>query len=270
MTQSPYTPYIAHKGNSPLVISAPHIGLNVPDDIFSRLNTQGQNLTETDFNVHRLYDFAQNLGASTLWAEYSRYVIDLNRDPDSAPLYPGQFETGLCPLSDFDAHPLYQLGCEPDQDEINDRRIRFWQPYHNRLESLLLEAQQTHGYALLIDAHSIRPVIPSLFEGRLPDLNFGTHIGKSCGSFINDAISHFMEKTPEFSSVLNGRFKGGYTTRHYGRPHEHIHAVQIEIVQDIYLDMNNPRSFDPIRAQDLSQALNTLIASLLSTLKSVY
>lgn len=261
-------PFISHQGTSPLVIAAPHVGTYLPPDIATRLNETGLAINETDFNVHRLFDFAQTEGASTLWATHSRYVIDLNRAPDSSPLYPGRFETPLCPLTDFDLNPIYKAGEEPDQAEINLRRQQLWWPYHAELERLLEAAREQHGFALLIDAHSIRPEIPTLFEGRLPDLSFGTDGGLTVSPALKLKLQDFLVISP-FSAVLDGRFKGGYTTRAHGRPEDDIHAVQIEVVQEVYLDMAAPQIFDKDRAQPLIESLTALIRALLLAAKRV-
>jgi len=254
------------EGTSPLVIAAPHVGTYIPPDIAARLNDTGRAVRETDFHVHRLFDFARELGATTLWATHSRYVVDLNRDPAGASLYPGKFETGLCPVSDFDRNPIYPEGYEPDAAEIESRRDIYWRPYHDRLKSALETTAARHGKALLIDAHSIRAVIPSLFEGRLPDLNFGTDNGATLRGNTLKALQDWRTKTETYSHVLDGRFKGGYTTRHYGALSEQIQALQIEIVQDTYLDSTSPHLYDAGIAAPLSQTLRPLVESLVAAL----
>ena len=251
-------------GRSPLVIAAPHVGTFVPADIAARLNATGLEVGETDYHVHRLFDFAHELGATTLWATHSRYVADLNRDPDSQALYPGKFETAMCPLSDFDKNDLYQAGYAPDATEIARRRDTYWKPYHAQLRAALDAARAQHGHALLIDAHSIRPSIPSLFDGRLPDLNFGSHDGRAMATAMRETVRHWGEGQDAYSFVIDGRFKGGYTTRHYGRPQSGIHALQIEIVQDRYLNMAAPHLYDEAIAAPLSRALRPLVERLLA------
>lgn len=253
------------EGPGPLVISAPHVGTYIPADIAEGLNETGLSVRETDFHVHRVFEFARQLDASTLFATHSRFVIDLNRAPDGANLYPGQFETGLCPASDFDQTPIY-LGVCPDADEVKRRRETYWLPYHQQLRRLLDAAVARHGYALLIDAHSIRPLIPSLFTGRLPDLNFGLNNGRSASKGLAQAIDHWGSTQDRYSFVIDGRFKGGYTTRYYGEPDRNIHAIQIEIVQDIYLNMATPHLYDARLSAPLSHALKPLVESLLQAL----
>jgi N-formylglutamate deformylase len=259
-------PFEFHAGEGPLVVAAPHVGTYVPPHVGARMNDVGLRVGETDFHVHRLFDFACELNASTLFATHSRYVIDLNRAPDDARLYPGRFETGLCPLSDFDRHPIYREGLEPDAAEIALRREHYWRPYHDQMRARLDAIKARHGFALLIDAHSIRPQIPDLFTGQLPDLNFGTDSGRTLPPRLVAALNTWRENQTDWSHVLDGRFTGGYTTRHYGQPQDHIFALQIEIVQDAYLDLKQPRLYDAAIAQPLSLALRALTEALLRAL----
>ena len=255
-----------HPGRSPLVIAAPHVGTYIPPDIARNLTATGLAVGETDHHVQRLFDFARDLDATTLWATHSRYVVDLNRDPQSRALYPGRFETPLCPLSDFDRNDLYRDGRAPDDAEISRRREAYWAPYHAQLRAALDAARARHGHALLIDAHSIRPSIPSLFDGRLPDLNFGSNDGLTLSSALRETVRHWGEGQSGWSFVIDGRFKGGFTTRHYGRPEAGIHALQIEIVQDRYLNMSAPHLYDEAIAAPLSRALRPLVERLLAAL----
>lgn len=259
-------PFDFHAGDSALVVSAPHVGTFLPPDIAEGMNETGLAVRETDFHVHRLFDFARELGASTLFATHSRYVIDLNRDPQGGHLYPGRFETGLCPLSDFDRNPLYHATREPTEIDVQHRLERFWQPYHAQLRKLLDRTVERHGRALLIDAHSIRGVIPSLFDGRLPDLNFGTNSGKTLGPKLIEILERWRASCTDYSHILDGRFKGGFTTRHYGNPAGNIHALQIEIVQDTYLDTRQPHLYDAGLAVPLSLTLRPLVEALLAAL----
>lgn len=254
-------------GAGPLIVAAPHVGTHVPPDIALKMNALGQSVGETDYHVHRLFDFAKDLGATTLWATHSRYVVDLNRAPDGEKLYPGRFETPICPLSDFDRQPLYDQGNGPNDAEISRRVAAYWQPYHDQLRQALDAARARHGFAVLIDAHSIRPAIPALFDGRLPDLNFGLNDGRSSAPAIRDVIQTWAERQTTYSHVIDGRFKGGYTTRHYGRPDIGIHAVQIEIVQDTYLNMEAPHLYDGAVAAPLSRALRPLVERLLAAVQ---
>ena len=270
MSNLPHTdevsPFAYSPGDSPLVIAAPHVGTHIPPDIAAKMNATGLAVRETDFHVHRLFDFARDLGATTLFAIHSRYVIDLNRDPEGQNLYPGKFETGLCPVSDFDRNPIYPEGHNPCAAEIEFRRETYWQPYHQQLRQALDAAVARHGKVLLIDAHSIRGVIPSLFDGRLTDLNFGTNSGQTLPSRLLTVLEKERAAITGYSHVLDGRFKGGYTTRHYGRPENGVNALQIEIVQDTYLDSSTPHLYDAAIAAPLSHTLRPLVEALLKAL----
>src|SRR6185295_2029969 len=176
------------------------------------------------------------LGGARIITKNSRYVIDLNRPPDSAPLYPGAANTGLCPTEQFDGQPLYKSGETPADSDVQDRLQRYWRPYHERLATELQSLHARHGVALLFEAHTIRSRVPRLFDGRLPDINLGTADGKSCASDLAALLIETAGEAVNYSSVLNGRFKGGYITRHYGRPTEGVHAVQLELTQCSYMD----------------------------------
>ncbi len=227
--------YHSAEGSSPFVISFPHVGTGIPAEIAGTLTEAARLVPDTDWHVERLYDFAHGKGASLVQATLSRYVIDLNRPPDDASLYPGQTTTGLCPTETFDGLPLYREE-GPDVAETERRRRRYWQPYHDELERLLARAVAMHGHATLLDAHSIASEVPRLFAGRLPDVNVGTFNGQSCAASLSDGIVGVLRAQSRFTHVLNGRFKGGYITRHYGRPLTGVHAVQLELGQSAYLD----------------------------------
>ena len=198
-----------------------------------RMNANALSLPDTDWHVTRLYEFAKDLGASVISARYSRYVVDLNRSADDENLYANQVATGLCPTKTFAGDPLYTIG---ESINTGERLRNYWQPYHDELRTTLAELRERFGYALLWDAHSIRSEVPRLFEGQLPDLNFGTNSGASCAASIEQALREAMKKSEAYSCVLNGRFKGGYITRRYGAPLHNIHAVQLEIAQHCYMN----------------------------------
>ena len=226
--------YHFHAGNSPLLISIPHAGTALPKEIACNMTAQGLQLPDVDWHLPMLYDIAQANGASILSAEYARYVIDLNRPPEDTSLYPGQDTTGLCPIDTFSKEPIYLQGKAPNQREIQNRITQFWRPYHNKLALELSRIRAIHGIALLWDAHSIASHVPRFFDGKLPDLNFGTADLQSCDPSLQQAIAETLEKSnpaKAYSHVFNGRFKGGYITRHYGMPAINIHAIQLEMSQ---------------------------------------
>ncbi len=248
------------RGELPLIVSLPHVGTQLPADIAAQLNAAGRRLIDTDWHVDRLYAFAREAGASWVQARYSRYVIDLNRAPDDQSLYPGQATTPLCPSTSFAGEPLYS-GAGPSAQEIRRRRQRYWLPYHAALKDLIADARVRFGYALLLDAHSIRSEIPRLFAGRLPDVNVGTHGGRSCAPVLAARVLGVLERQSRFSHVLNGRFQGGYITRASGDPAANVHAIQIELAQAAYMDEDGA-GYDPQRALPLQSLVRQLVAAI--------
>ena len=251
-------------GSAPLVVSVPHAGTVLPAPIAACLTPAARALPDTDWYVPRLYEFCTSLGASMIVATHSRYVVDLNRPPDGAPLYPGMRETSVCPVETFDGQPLYAPGEEPDAARIGVRIRRYWQPYHERLAAMVQATLARHGRCLLWDAHSIRSEVPALFDGRLPDLNIGTADGRSCHATTVQLIDAQLRGQHRFTHVIDGRFKGGYITRHYGQPPAGVEAVQLEIAQSAYLRDETRPAFDPAIATPLIERLQTLLAALLA------
>ena len=249
------------KGRLPLLVSMPHTGTNLPEDIRACMTPEGQEVPDTDWHIDRLYDFARTVGASVLTPLYSRYVVDLNRPADDRDLYPGQVKTGLCPVETFSGAKIYLPGMEPDQAEHRRRVDTYWTPYHDALQQELARLKKEHGYAVLYDAHSIRSEVPRLFKGRLPDLNLGTNNGQSCADSIAwEALKAATESG--YSSILNARFVGGYITRHYGDPDNNIHAIQMELAQVNYMDENSPFTYDAAKARPLQKALAAVLKAI--------
>ncbi len=222
-------------GDSPLLISVPHDGRKLPEDIEAAMTPAGRELPDTDWHVARLYEFARELGASLLVAEYSRYVVDLNRPPDDGSLYPGQLKTGICPAETFAGDALYEDAAAITDEERERRIAAFWRPYHDKLQTSLDELRRHHGRALLWDAHSIPSRVPRLFDGELPALNIGTNDGRSCPRDVEQAVADVARES-RYSTVVNARFKGGYITRHYGEPEADCYAIQLEMAQRCYMD----------------------------------
>lgn len=227
------------RGDSPLVLGLPHTGVDVPRNVWDGLNDTGRALADTDWHIHRLYDGLVE-GVSSVRTKLHRYVIDVNRDPAGTSLYPGQNTTGLCPTSDFDGQPIYREGCAPDEAETARRLAVYHTPYHHALAAELVRVRDLHGFVVLYDCHSIRADIPFLFEGRLPDFNVGTNLGATCDPVIERLVNACCEQAAGYSSILNGRFKGGWTTRHYGHPAEGVHVIQMELAQSAYLTAEAP------------------------------
>jgi len=244
------------EGRAPLLVSMPHTGTFIPEWLAPRLSPAARALPDTDWHLERLYDFLEELGASVLVATHSRYVVDLNRPPDNANLYPGQDTTGIVPLDTFHSEPIYLPGFPPSQEEAAERIRVYWRPYHERLRQALAAIKAKHGYALLWDAHSIFSVLPRFFRGTLPDLNLGTADGKSCARGIGEALAKSVEC---YSVALNGRFKGGYITREYGDPAAGVHAVQLELSEATYMHESPPYGFREELARDLRPQLRTLL-----------
>ena len=232
------TPVQVHQGDSPVILGLPHTGTHVPPGLWKRLNPLGQTLADTDWHIERLYDGLLP-GATTVRATFHRYVIDANRPPDGASLYPGQNTTGLCPVTDFDGRDIWLPGEAPEADEVEDRRTRFHAPYHAALAEQVARVHARHGYAVLYDCHSIRSRIPFLFDGELPVFNIGTLNNTTCGGWVQEIVERHCRTSGEFTAV-NSRFKGGWTTRHYGRPADGIHAIQMELAQRAYLAAESP------------------------------
>lgn len=248
-------------GQSPLIISAPHSGTYVPDEILFTFTEEAKELPDTDWYVDRLYkDYATAEGATFLRANYSRYVIDLNRPPNNEALYPGQAKIPLCPDITFKEDPIYREGLAPDDEEIKRRLRKFWTPYHRELAAQIERVKAQHGYAILLDAHSIEQGLSLLFEGELPDLNLGTANGESCGKALEQAAMNALEHA-NYSTVLNGRFIGGYITRHHGDPANNVHALQMEIVRSLYMDEEGV-VYRPDHAAYLIEILESMLNAL--------
>jgi len=250
------------RGDSPLIVDVPHAGTHIPDAIAFRLTDTARSGPDTDWHVDRLYGFARETAATMLVATHSRYVVDLNRDPTGAALYPGADNTELCPTRTFASESIYRDGETPSTREIAARRSVFFEPYHATLAAEIERVRAQHGYAILLDAHSIRSKVPRFFDGRLPDLNLGTARGASCAENVERLAIDVLAAARAFSHVANGRFTGGYVTRHYGRPAVGIHALQLEMAQSCYMDEAPPFGYDPARAAPLIEVLERLVIAL--------
>jgi len=256
------TPVEVIPGDSPVILGQPHVGTFVPGDIRAALNPRGRELADTDWHVDRLYDGLLP-GATVVRATFHRYVIDANRGPDDASLYPGQNTTGLVPLTDFDGAPIWSR--PPGPDEVAARLAAFHAPYHAALAAEIERVRARHGIAILWDCHSIRSRIPFLFDGVLPDINIGTSLGASCDPRLEAAVLRIAQGSG-LTHVLNGRFRGGWTTRHYGRPETGIHAIQMEVAQSAYLEAEAP-PWEP--GGPRRTALRTTLAAMLSEINAL-
>jgi N-formylglutamate deformylase len=251
------------QGHGPIILGLPHTGTYFPDDIRTCLNVRGQELADTDWHIEKLYE-ALLPGVTTVRATFHRYVIDANRDPSGASLYPGQNTTGLVPLTDFDGHAIWTL--LPDGADTERRRLLYHAPYHAALAAEMERVHAEHGVAILYDCHSIRSRIPFLFDGVLPDFNIGTNNGTTCAAVIETSVLDICSAAEGFSSILNGRFKGGWTTRHYGQPDKNWHAIQMELAQSTYLNAETaPWNYD----EKKSALVRVHLTKILSTLATV-
>ena len=259
--QSPYT-FLAN--DSPLIISIPHMGTEIPSYIAQTLTPVGQQLADTDWHLDQLYDFADELNASVLMAKYSRYVVDLNRSANDESLYPGQTVTGLFPQLTFRGERI----CESDAPNDHERQQRlknFWQPYHDKLKLEIDRLKNKHGKVLVWEAHSIASVLPRLFEGQLPDLNIGTNSGLTASGGVVEAIEKTLKGCP-FKLVVNDRFKGGYITRSLGDPSQGVHVVQLEMCQSTYMNESYPFEYRSDLANQVKPYLRNMIQSALDAL----
>ncbi|MGI9220002.1 MAG: N-formylglutamate deformylase [Woeseiaceae bacterium] len=243
-----------HEGSTPLLVSVPHDGWQIPMDIVQHMSEAGRAIADTDWHVSELYEFVKETGASLISANFSRYVVDLNRPADDTQLYENQGTPGLCPEQTFAGADIYLEPIEIDKDE---RVAMYWQPYHDRIAESLSQLHEKHGYALLWDAHSIPSTVPSLFDGELPVLNIGTYDGRSCAQALSDAVMSAAEAS-EHDAVLNGRFKGGHITRRYGDPESGVHALQLELAQRAYMD-ERTLEYDRAKAVELRATLKAML-----------
>lgn len=254
------TPVELVEGDGPVILGLPHTGTFLPEEIRARLNPRGQELADTDWHIHDLYAGLLP-GATTVRATFHRYVIDANRGPEDESLYPGQNTTGLVPKTDFDGEPIWAGA--PDAAEVAERLARYHAPYHAALAAQIARVKARHGVAILYDCHSIRSHIPFLFEGTLPDFNIGTAGGTSCAPQIEAATRAVCAAAEGFSHVVNGRFRGGWTTRHYGKPETGVHAIQMELAQSTHLTAEAaPWSLSAEKAARLRPHLAEILARL--------
>jgi N-formylglutamate deformylase len=260
--------YKLKRGTSPVILGLPHTGTALPDSVAARLNENGRKLADTDWHIEHLFEGLLP-GASVVRALFHRYVIDANRDPEGKSLYPGQNTTGLVPDTDFDGAPIWLDGAAPHGAEVERRRSAFHEPYHEALAAEIERMKALHGVVILLDCHSIRSHIPFLFEGKLPDLNIGTNGGVTCAPAVERAVVDIAGRSA-FTFVLNGRFKGGWTTRHYGRPRERVHAIQLEIAQSAYLATEAaPFAYCEDKAAVLRDTLRAMLTELEVVAKSL-
>lgn len=262
--------FLLNTGTSPLLVSMPHLGTEIPDELKSVYVPRALQVEDADWHLDKLYNCLPALGATVLRPRVARYVIDLNRPPSDEPMYPGASNTELCPTRFFNGDPLYRDASAPAPQEKQRRRETYWQPYHDALAAEVERIRAEHGYVVLWDAHSIRSHIPWLFEGVLPDLNIGTAGGTSAHASIEQAVAKAAAKFGDVSHVVNGRFKGGYITRHYGDPGSHVHAVQLEMCQHLYMSEEPPYAYDNAHASGVQPVLREMVSAALDAARALY
>lgn len=255
--------YALTRGNAPLIVSFPHAGTEIPDEIAGRMTPEALQRADVDWHLPQLYAFAAGLGATLIAARFARHVVDLNRPPEDTSLYPGQDVTGLLPLDTFRKEPLYLPGQGPRDGEAAQRVERYWRPYHEALRAELDRLRAVHGSVVLWDAHSIASVMPRFFDGKLPDLNLGTADGRSCAPAMQAAAQAVMASQSAFTHISNGRFKGGHITRHYGAPGAGVHALQLEMCQSTYMDETAPFGYRPDLAARVQPLLQRMLNAVL-------
>ncbi len=255
--------YTLHRGSAPLLVSVPHAGTAMAPDQQPRYVARALQVEDTDWFLDRLYAFATGLGASLIVPQYSRYLIDLNRPRENTPMYAGQNNTELCPTRFFTGEPLYREGLAPDEAEIGRRVATYWQPYHTALHDELQRLHAQHGHAVLFDGHSIRSELPWLFTGTLAHLNLGTVDGSSCAPALRDALAGVLAAQSRYTHGVDGRFKGGHITRHFGRPQAGMHAMQLEMCWRAYMDEARPGRWHDERAAEVTPLLRALVQTMI-------
>jgi N-formylglutamate deformylase len=254
--------YVLYPGSTPLLVSLPHVGTLIPDALHHRYTERALQLEDTDWHLEPLYQFARDLGAGMIVPRYSRYVIDLNRPSENTLMYAGANNTELCPTRFFTGDPIYRDAQAPDEAEIAQRVQTYWQPYRSALDAELARLRAQHGHAVLFDGHSIKSELPWLFEGRLPDLNLGTVNGTSAAPALRDALAAVLQGQSSYTHVVDGRFKGGHITRHYGRTTENVHAIQLEMCWRCYMQEEAPFLLDAKRVAGITAVLKVLVQTM--------
>jgi formiminoglutamase len=259
------------RGDAALIVSIPHAGADLLD-YEARFIDPWLARKDADWRLEELYDFVRSLGATLIRTRLSRSIIDVNRDPSGASLYPGLATTDLCPTTTFDGEKLYRPGEEPGAAEVAERRRLYFDPYHAALASEIARFKEKRWRVALFDAHSIRSRIPRLFEDELPIFNLGTNSGLSCSAGMRQAVVEILAVSGR-SWVVDGRFRGGWITRTYGKPDEGVEAIQLELACRAYMlepdapfPDNWPQPLDGGRAartrSTLRRALQAMLASL--------
>ncbi|WP_300032082.1 N-formylglutamate deformylase [uncultured Roseobacter sp.] len=244
-------------GDSPLIMCLPHTGTDIPPLYWKRLNDNGQMLRDTDWHLDRL---CKGLApqATVVRARFSRYLSDVNRDPDGQPPYPDKLNSNLIPYADQDGVPIWDT--PPMLREISALRAAFFVPYHAALQGQIARVQSRFGHAVICDCHSVRSRIPHRSDGQMPDLNIGTRGGTACDQRLSARVAAICQTTSQYTTAFDGRFQGEWVTRRYGRPARGVHLIQIEIAQDNYLaEEAEPWEYDEVKAEPLREVLRSVL-----------
>jgi N-formylglutamate deformylase len=251
------------RGKSKLLVSMPHVGTQLPRSLIPRMTKEAMNLPDTDWYLEELYDFLDELDVTVIAANYSRYVVDLNRSSNDISLYPGSDVTGLCPTDTFSRDSIYENETSLQSTEITDRLNKYWYPYHHALASEIARIKSVHGNVIVWEAHSIRSEVPRFFDGKLPQLNLGTADGATCQQALIEKVVDVIKSNGDYSWVVNGRFKGGYITRHYAQPSMGVSTMQLELAMRSYMDES---SSSPIFDNDKARALRVMLKAMMQSL----
>lgn len=251
----------------PMILSVPHCGTAFPEELRAHFVPElMQAPDDTDWFVHELYNFASEMGITIIHAHYSRWVIDLNRDPESKPLYDdGRIITALTTTTDFFGNPIYRSPeFEPNAQEIERRRTLYYAPYHEKIRELLEERKASFGKVLLWDAHSIRHRVPTIQKDVFPDMILGDNDGQTAHpAFIESALKNLSSGI--YGVNHNHPFKGGQITRSFGKPAVNVNALQLEMNKILYMD-DQELHFHPERANRMREILRKTFKALINTL----
>ncbi|GAA4113631.1 N-formylglutamate deformylase [Aquimarina addita] len=253
----------------PILISIPHAGTQFPVEIKHYYKKKMRNhLDDTDWYVHKLYEFAPSLGITIIKANLSRWVIDLNRDPKSIPLYTdNRLITAITPITDFYGNNIYtSSSSEPDPIEIQRRLDLYYWPYYRQIETLIADLKKKFGKVLLWDAHSIRHLVSTIQKKPFPDMILGNNDQKTAHpQLILTALEKLRSK--KFEVAHNTPFKGGHITRYFGKPAQNVHALQLEMNKILYMD-DNEITYNTKRASEVQEVLQDTLQHLIRTMKT--
>lgn len=263
----PYTIIKPQAETVPILLSVPHCGTDFPDELKDDFKPElAKSPDDTDYYVHDLYNFCSEMGITIIHAKYSRWVIDLNRDPESKALYnDGRIITALCPNTNFFGDSIYvSQDKEPNHNEVQRRLNTYYWPYYKEIENQLAQLKSQFGKALLWDAHSIRRFVPTIRKENFPDLILGNNDGLTADQSLIDIALDNLGKD-KYGLNHNTPFKGGHITRYFGNPSNNIHALQLEMSKDLYMN-HDETEFHMARANEMRVVLKSCFRGLIEGL----